>query len=275
MSLSGDHLHVNPGSPIVPPKCSTVAEQVCQDIELALKNFNDRKKGIKYLAKQIVIHEKTIKRLLEKSNKPGYLTLFKIYRFILSVPSDNQVLQLAPELIKKELLRCNPNGYKEHVEYNLDLEKEIKKNPLYGEIYFLAASGGVSKSSLMQRFGSYGFEIAEKMRSSQFLKFNNMGLYELGAIQLNYDSNTTKKIGLHLTERYARPEACELKGENIIATYAEGLSPEAYNQWLKIDEEAYYKKVELAKKPNALGNIKAFTFVVTDTMGSNQNKKDH
>lgn len=56
------------------------------------------------------------------------------------------------------------------------------------------------------------------------------------------------------------------EGENYIALYAEGLSEEAYNNWIKIDEEAFAKKVELSKQTHARGTLRAITFMLTEKM---------
>ena len=82
-------------------------------------------------------------------------------------------------------------------------------------------------------------------------------------------------MGEYLVERFCKPENSDQMGENYLSLYATGLSKEAYDQWLKWDEECFHKKVELAKQASSKGDIKAYTFSSTDTMRVGKKETKH
>lgn len=247
-------------------------KQVSIDLKRKLDEFNDPKKGIKVMAMLMGIHEKTLKRLIDCENRPGHQTVFKIYRVLFHSQNDTQLLELVPNPIKEFLIKAHPRGLNDTIRYNINVEAELKKDPVFCEIYFLAGSGGVTREFISFHYGKYGERVLDKMVDQDVLAPLGKNNYTLGTNQASMTVETMALIGQHLTERYFKAENTDELGQNYISLHAQGLSEEAYNEWLKIDKEAYLKKCEIAKDSNNWGDIKAFTFNVTDTL--QEAKKD-
>ena len=67
-----------------------------------------------------------------------------------------------------------------------------------------------------------------------------------------FTGETIISIGSAMISSHAKTTAGEEMDKNFVSFYAEGLSPEAYAQWLAIDQEAYKRKFELTRDPNKL-----------------------
>lgn len=244
----------------------SLREIVAQDLKKELSNFNDEKKGIRILAERMGINKKTLRRLLACENRPGYLTLYKIYRAIHGTTSDTEILKLVHPTVANEIKKLNPKKLRDNINYDVDVEKILLNDPVAAEIYFLAGTDPISREMIVYRFGQYGEDRLNSLLKEKVLQVLESGRITLGVNRANFSSELIKKCGLNLTDRYARPEETEVNGENYIAIYGNTLDEETYNEWLKIDEEAYYKKVELCKRAKNSGTIRAFTFMVTDKL---------
>jgi hypothetical protein len=249
--------------------------QVAEDLKKKLAEFNDPKKGIKVMAMLMGIHEKTLKRLIDCENRPGYQTVFKIYRVLFHSQNDTQLLELVPNPIKEFLIKAHPRGLNDTVRYNLNVEVELKKDPVFCEIYFLAAAGGITKEFISFHYGKYGERVLDKMVEQDVLAPLGKNKYILGTNQASMTVETMSLVGQHLVDRYYKAENSDNMGDNYISFYAQGLSEEAYNQWLKIDKEAFLKKTEIVKDSTNWGDIKAFTFGVTDTLTESKKELKH
>lgn len=250
-------------------------EQVSKDLKKKLSEFNDPKKGIKVMAMLMGIHEKTLKRLIDCENKPGYQTVFKIYRVLYHSQNDTQLLELVPNPIKEFLIKAHPRGLNDTVRYNINVESEIQRDPVFCEIYCLAGAGGVSREYISFHYGKYGEKVVEKMLEQDILAIIKKNEYVLGTNQASMTVETLSRVGSHLVERYYKPENSDEMGENFLSLHIQGLSEEAYNQWLQIDDEAYRKKSKIAEDSKNWGNIKAFTFNTTDTLREPQKELKH
>ena len=247
------------------PTILDLRSQVAIDLQIKLETFQDPKKGLKLVARSTKIHEKTLKRLLKKENTPTYLTLYKLYCYLLGTTSDSQILELVPEVVKTILLEENPKPQGTRLSFDTDIEQEIASDRVFAELYYLASTGILTKEFINFKFGEYGLELLAKMLEHDLLAVEGQGIYKQGKTRVNVTPETIKRVGLQLVEKYTKPQNCDEKGENFIGILSEGLSEESYNEWLRIDWEAYYKKVELCKREGAKGPIRAFTFVTTDT----------
>lgn len=241
-------------------------EQVATDLRNYLDQFSDPKKAVRIASINIGIHQKTLKRLIEQSNTPTYLTLYKIYREIFDIKNDSLLLQMVPEIIKKELVKENPKDIVSNIQFNVEVEDEINSDPVFMDIYFLSNAGILTREYIQFKFGEYGLSIVSKMLKSNILEINDRGIYVQGTNQANLSPLTIKRSGLYIINKYLSPESCEEKGHNFCGVFVEGLTPEGFNEWLKIDYEAFYKKVEISKKYKDNKGIKAFTFMATDSM---------
>ncbi|MCP4915079.1 MAG: hypothetical protein GY909_18315 [Oligoflexia bacterium] len=241
-------------------------DQVAIDLKSKLAEYNNIKTGITQLSGESGLSERTLYRMLNKENKPTYQSLFKIYKTIFKSSNESLLLDLVPEVVRAEILKRNPNPIKENVTYHQDIETEIYYDKTFAEIYFLAACAPVSNELIQYRYGMNGMLTVEKMIEMKALQMSKDGLYTLGENQANFSAKTLKRIGNSFVEKYSKTENAQELNNNLIAFYAEGLSDEAYRQWLKVDEKAFKEKVAIAKRDGSRGNKRAFTFNVTDTL---------
>lgn len=240
--------------------------QVANDLQILLSKYKNPKVGLRQISAQIQVSEKTITRLINKENKPTYQTLYKIYRVIYSTSDDTKLLGLMPPVVQDEIKRHNPLKQHSTITYKKEIENEILYDRCFAEIYFMASCSPLSRDLIQLHFGLNGIETSERMVELGALKRTREGLYTVGDVQTNLDAQTLKRVGLSISEKYAKIQNTQTRGNNLIAFYVEGLSDEAYEQWLKIDQEAFYKKVEIANSEGSKGNKRAFTFTATDTM---------
>lgn len=241
-------------------------DQVAADLNAKVSEYKSVKIGIRLLSAKMEVSERTLYRLLGKENKPTYQTLYKIYRAIFETTNDSLLLELVPSVVKEEISKVNPNQSNSNVSYTQNIESEIYYDKTFAEIYFLAACSPITNELIQYRYGMSGMLTLDRMIEMKALKRLNNGQYTVGENQANFSAKTLKRIGLSLIEKYSKPQNAEEFGNNLIAFYAEGLSDEAYDQWLKIDERAFREKVEIANKEGAKGLKRAFTFAVTDTL---------
>lgn len=249
--------------------------RVSEDLKKKLSEFNDPKKGIKVMAMLMGIHEKTLKRLIDCENRPGHQTVFKIYRVLFHSQNDTQLLELVPNPVKEFLIKAHPRGLNDTVRYSINVETELKKDPVFCEIYFLAGAGGVTKEFVSYHYGKYGERVLDKMLEQDVIASLGKNNFTLGTNQASMTVETIHIVGKHLIDRYYKPENSDSLGENYISLYAQGLSEEAFNQWLEIDKEAFLKKAKLAENSENWGDIKAFTYNVTDTLVESKRELKH
>lgn len=243
-----------------------VVSQIAADLREILSQFRDPKKGLKIISVKTSIHEKTLHRLINEENRASYMTIFKLYRYILDESDDAKILDLAPPVIKDYLIQTNPQLLTEQIIFSSGIDQELSKNPVFGEIYILCGTGPLSRNEILARFGQYGLNIVEKMLKQQVLKESGLEVYELGKNQANFGPESIINLGTHLALNHVKKINGDILDQNFMGLYAEGLSPEAYAQWLKIDQDAFRKKVSLSSNKNNLGTIRAFTFMTTDSL---------
>ncbi len=251
-----------------PPACD-LSQQVSLDLEGALAQFKDLRVGLRILSQKMDIHERTLRRLLQREHVPNYLTLYKIYRVLTSANDDTTLLKNVPELIREHIVKMNPKLPNAEVQLNGNLERELLKDRVMGEIYFLAACSAVRRDEIVFRYGQFGMEALRRLLSLGALKESSPQLYVLGSNQANFSAAGIKTLGLNMVETFASSKDTDLPMTNFMGVFAEGISEETYKEWIRIDKEAYYKKVELTKMPGALGSIRGLTFMVTDKMKIN------
>lgn len=252
---------------------SALSGDVAASLEQALASFKDPKKGLRILSRKMGVHEKTLKRLLHREHRPGYITLYKIFRVLTQAPDDIALLELVPASVREELIRENPKPHTPGVVYRGDFEKDLLKDQVFAEIYFAAAAGGIRRPEIQAHYGRHGLKVLDRMTLLRLTKEQRPEFYVLGENQLNLTSRGIKHVALSLSESFAEPELTDEPGQNYMCVYAEGLTPEAYSEWLRIEEEAYRQKTALARDPRNLGPIRAFTVQITDQIriqGRNQ-----
>lgn len=250
-------------------------EQVAIDLKQKLTEFNDAKKGLKAMAMLMGIHEKTLKRLIDCENRPGYQTVFKIYRVLYHSNNDTQLLEMVPKAVRDFLLKAHPRGLSDTVHYSINIERELQRDPVFCEIYFLCGAGGVTKEYISYHYGRYGERTLDRMIDQDIVAAINKNTFILGTNQASFTGETLSAVGQHLVQRFHKPDDGDELGENYLSLYAEGLNEEAYNEWLKIDKEAFQKKIKIAENKSNWGEIKAFCFGVIDTLREPKKEMKH
>lgn len=274
-----ENLDKNSSNSILNHKNNVIAGKICEDFELKAQvaqdlrfkysEYSNSKIAINHMSRQMGIHEKTLKRLIAKENKPGHQTLLKIYRFILNTNNDSEVIERAPSIVSDKIReKYTPNHFSQTV-FTQDLTQEFISDKCMMELYVQAGSGGVSLEYVQFKFGEYGVNCLKKLMAYKALKIDQNGLYQLGEVQMSFNSDQIKQIGIHLSSKYTKPNKTDELGENFLGFYCEGLSSYAYNEWIKIDEQAYQAKKRIAADLSNRGDIKAFCYTTTDTMREN------
>ena len=248
-------------------------EQVSLDLLSKLDTYNDKKKGLKVLSNLMGIHEKTLKRLIDRQNKPGYQTLLKLYRVLLRSSDDNELLHQVPEVVKNALIKCSsPRGWEPGVRYSLDIDREMEKDPIFREIYFFCSAGsGVSKEWIGFQYGQYGEKILNKM-VEQGVVANVGANFILGPNRPSLKPETLKSVAIQFCERFIKVENSFEKGANFAGFYAAELDEQTYQKWIEIDEKAFKEKVELVRNKSFVGGFKAFCFCAIDTLTKTRNE---
>ena len=110
---------------------------MANDMRLKLSEFKDEKKGSRLLAQQMGIHLKTFRRILAQENTPGYLTLYKIYRILLSTNNDSEILKMVHPSVAAQIKKLNTKKLSQEFNYTTDVEELLSADPVALEIYFL------------------------------------------------------------------------------------------------------------------------------------------
>ncbi len=243
--------------------------QVSLDLKQKLKEFRTSQIGMRIMSDSMGIHSKTLRRLIKGENRPGYQTLYKIYRYLFATQNDCLLIELVPPVVASELKKRDPQSYFQGHQLSGDVEAELRYDRCFAEIYFLAGTGEISKELIQFRFGQHGLETLNRMLERKVLRVNERGFLVLGENLASFGPETIKRVGLHLSEKYLSPENSDENGKNFMALYAEGLSPEAYSKWIDIDEKAFNQKVAISRGAQHKGDVRAFTFLLTDTLSEN------
>ncbi|EQC51697.1 hypothetical protein [Bacteriovorax sp. DB6_IX] len=240
--------------------------QVQADINKYLVKYNDVKIGQRKLAQNADIHLKTIQRLCRQENTPGHITILKLYKVLTGESNTSRLLPLLPKAVKESVLKSGIDLPETDIDYSAVIKNEILKNDVFCEIYFLIDTAPVTRDLIMFKFGEHGIHILEKMFDLNAVKYLNDGTIGLGTSRLQLDTEVIKTAGLRLSQKYSKPQNCEVTGENFIGLYVDSLPEEAYQKWLEIDKEAFIKKAEIAKQFRSDKNGKrVFTYMTTDT----------
>lgn len=250
---------------------SAYLDDLIYDIESYLNDFPNRNFAIKYLADQSKLSSKTIKRILEKTSRPSYQSLFKIYRVIHNTTDENEIIKKVSCRVAKVLKKSNPVNLKKYSDDQINLFQIFKENPLAGEIFLLAGSQNLSLNTIAYRYGQLGVETLEELIKHKVIIEIDSKQYTLNSNLPRLDGKVLKELGLRMIKRFSDPSLCDEEGENIIALYAEALNQEGIAQWLRIDTEAFHKKIKIAKQSKYQGHIPYFTFQASDQLNSRKN----
>jgi hypothetical protein len=217
------------------------------------------------MARKTGLHAETLHRLLQQQTSPTAVTLLKIYRHLLGVQDDRELLPRLPELARGFLKTQHPILMQEsRRSLREDLAEKLIANPVALEIYLWCGTGPVKRSALRARFGVYGLQIVDDLIHDQILMEVSAHEVAWGQVEISPTLELLHRAGLRLAEQYVRPHLGYETSHNHFGFFVEALSHEAYQAWLKIDAEAYRQKIELAQKPQSRGQIRSFTYSVVD-----------
>jgi len=243
---------------------SDLQAEIVKAISTLLCQYKDPKKGLRILAKKMGIHEKTLNRILQGENRPGYQTVYKIFRVVFNVYNDAQVLQMAPASVRQFLEKATVQVLSPEKNYTPLADLELQRNPIGTEIFVLAGTGPIRLEQIQERFGAYGLEILGKLKSKGLLEERQKGLFVTGRNHPVFDGEMILAAGSVMTASHAKPQMTDERKQNFVSFYAEGLTTQAYQAWIRADEEAYQKKLAIAREPTNLGSVRVFTFMVTE-----------
>jgi len=242
----------------------SLVDQVAFDLASYLGQYPNKSFAIRILSKETGLNEKTLKRLLNRENKPTYQTLFKLYSIFLEEECFQKLLAKSPEVVRSYLAQYTPEEKKSSTQDEQDLLDLFKKEPLAAEIFVLAGTAPLIKSAIGFRYGQYGLEVIELLLSKNILIQSDKDVYNLSAKVPNLDGEALKFLGEYFVQRFAKVR--DVMSENMISFFAEGLNQAGKEAWLEIDTKAFYKKVEIANDPKFKGPLPYFTFTVTDSI---------
>ncbi len=252
------------GSPKAAPVSLDLVDQVAFDLAEYLGRFPNKSFAVRVLAKECGLSEKTIKRLLKSENKPTYQTIFKLYSIFFEENEYEALLSKCPDVVREYIKDYTPIEATSSTEQNNQLLDLLRKEPLFAELMVLAGTGPLHVSAIGYRYGQYGLEVLERLEKAEVLIKVTKDTYSVSSKLPNFDGHALKFLGEYFVHRFSKPS--ELMSENTISFYAEGLSEEGLKEWLAVDTEAFYKKLEIAKKPQFKGSTPVFTFTATDTI---------
>lgn len=254
------------------PPALNVPEQVAQDLEIFINSYSNRNYALRLLAKRTGINEKTLRRLAKRENRPSFSTLFRLYFLLTQATHEDEMLQRCPPVIRKELEQKEASTIRlKHPDPDQSFLKLVQKQPLYAEIYILVAvREELPLRHIVERYGRFGVEIVESLVRMDLIRKLDRNILVLSPGSPVFDGKMIKVIGMHFVDRFIRPENTQLKGSSALSFYACGLNENGYKKWLEIDEEAYYKKLNLSKQREYQGALTAFTFSAVDTMDSGE-----
>lgn len=236
-----------------------------KDIEHYFASYTNRKFAIRQLSKLAGISQKTVERILVKSNNPSYQSLYKIYSVIYGTRDENKILSLVPKSVREVLIKANPKSLKSD-RLPSNLAAIFVNDPIASEIFVLAGLGKININTVAYQFGMYGVKTLEDLVEKEIILQLAKQEYILNPNHPELDGRALKELGLKFISRYSKPINTETEGQNILAFYAENLNEAGIKEWLKIDTEAFRQKVTIAKDRKYKGSSKFFTFMASDTM---------
>jgi hypothetical protein len=250
---------------------SSILDQVASDIAEYCSHYTNERYALRLLAKKMEMSEKTVQRLKDKKTAPSYSTLFRLYVTLTDAQSRAELLTKVPPAVGAELARKQARDD----DFQSDLPKfdflsAIEKQPVLGELYVLVSIREMHKNEVMLGYGQFGLDLLEQLVSAGLVNKLTNYVYASSGRGPVFDGHVIRCMGGHFIERYSKPEDSKVRGNNSLSFYANRLSEEGYKKWLSIDEEAFYKKVEVAKQLDFQGDILAFTFGTTDTLDPNR-----
>jgi hypothetical protein len=243
-----------------------LSEQVAFDILHFFNQFPNKNFAKKYLSRETGLNIKTIKRILAKTNKPTYQTLFRLYSVMFAENDYHKLLEICPKIVCDQIVKFSPSKTVTNCEQVDEFLSLVRKDSLMSELYVLAGTGPISRSVVGFRYGQYGIELLDKLLEKKYIYEVRNETYTLSPTAPNLDTESLKHLGEYFVSKFSKPKDAEVSSQNTISFYAEGLNEKGRKAWLAIDTELFYRKLEVANNPEFKGDHKMFTFTATDSI---------
>ena len=160
-------------------KTLCIKSQLALDVANFLDEFPNKSLGLRFLSKEAGVNEKTIKRILQKENKPTYQTLMKLYPVLISEDNQQKLIERCPEVVRNVLEKRSPRKNFVQTEESSHFLELVKREPLMAELYILVGTGTLYKSAISYRYGQYGIELLDKLENAGFIYTDGKGRYSL------------------------------------------------------------------------------------------------
>lgn len=241
--------------------------QIRDDLDSFLSKFSNKSFAIRVLSKESEISEKTIRRILDNQNRPTYDTIYSIYSVMFENENEVELLETVPKIVSAYLKSKTVRKLKKKKnkqEFNfLEL---FKKDPILCELFIKSALGGISTSATAYRYGQYGIELIEKLVLMNVVKEVEKGIYKITNSAPRIEGELLKFVGLRFSDSFGKPKNSDVTDQNVMSFYATNLNDEGFKEWIRIDTEAFYKKIEVANNKQFKGTKSYFTFNSTDSI---------
>lgn len=244
----------------------TMLDVVCRDINSYLNQSTDRQKRLNFLSRKIEVHKKTLVRILAKKNEPSYPTLIKLYRFLLNVENDIEVFDRVDEAVKGYLEKAFSKKEVSKQSYSNENLKIFTENSAALDLYILACVKKISKAEIKLQYGEFGIRLCQQLLAEGFISETSPEVFSEGPKKVAFSPDMIRRAGLMCMQVFSKPQNAHELGKNFLGFFAESLNAEAYLEWIRIDEEAFAKKISIALQATSKGNIPAFTFTTVDTL---------
>ena len=246
-----------------------IMEVVIQDLNKSLESYPSLTNGLAFISATTGVHIKTLRRLLNSEHVPSSHTLIKLYKFFTGATSIIELQKKMPVIIKSRIKNSSfSNIISDQVLINGDfnIDEEFLKCSVIRKIYAFIETGPVTKEFIGFKFGEDGLETIKKMICLKMV-IEKDGSFIQGEKSPILFGELALEQSLTLITNYFDRTKLSLRGENQVTTRIANLTPEAFNEWLKIDLEAHNKKIKIANNPKSIGSLRAWSTSHIDLLG--------
>ena len=242
--------------------------RIQKDLKEALKEYPRESTGIKLIANKMDVSERTLRRIMKGTHTPNHGTILKIYRDLLGASTAQETILKAPkifgDLVKREY--DNYSLANKEAKFTAEIDHLLLSDSVFRSIYIETGTGTVTREKIGYMHGEVGLKVLDSMLAMDVICEISENVYSSSKNRANLHNETMQSLAMFLLQNHYNSEKSDVRGQNGISVYFEGLTPEAYNEILKIDWEAKDKKLKILKDPKSAGSIKAWSITVTDTL---------
>ncbi len=130
----------------------------------------------------------------------------------------------------------------------------------------MAQTGNYHIGAVRSYFGAYGVECVEKLIAHNLAVIDHANKVCPTETKVVYTEQLFVKVTTLLLKKFNTENSTHNTTPCFGSVFLEGLSEKGYTEWVKIDQEAFKKKIALSKLKQNQGPIRAFTFSITDKL---------